>query len=75
MSHVALLLLMVRLPMIHGALACPIVQPRKQLRSTATKPVKDDGLLSAMVARPVGKREISDNPLAKAAMDKEWNKT
>jgi hypothetical protein len=30
--------------------------------------------VSAMVARPVGKREISENPLAKAAMDKEWKK-
>ena len=29
--------------------------------------------LSAAVARPVGKKEISDNSAAKAAMDKEWN--
>ena len=29
---------------------------------------------NALVARPVGKKEIESNPKAKAAMDKEWNR-
>ncbi len=29
------------------------------------------GSLSALVARPVGKREVMDTPAAKAALDKE----